>query len=317
VDDLGITIGYKSPTNAVGTIVFFSHSGGVTPTTYPGQEQTYASDYYGANFQVVQTQWDADWEDTGTGTKNIAYAAGRPNAVLNWVNSNLYGPIHHNNLNAGMCAQGDSAGGAAIVYPLAWYGAGAQTGGFIDHIELLSSPPLSDVEQGCEETGTNATVTVCPAGQLGCGSTASWTSSPYYTDALSGVRSWTSASKAITASTCRFPGGNTLTSANQAWKAMSIVDGNIATFNYPKTDLTAWLCSCVYSTDQLCDGTMNNSSGQSQLLMQNFQFSTQYFGLLINGVYACNGDEDVTNAHPPQQGNIEADMETKCVSHHP
>lgn len=97
---------------------------------------------------------------------------------------------------------------------------------------------------------------------------------------------------------------------------MSIVDGNVATFNYPKTDTTAWLCSCVYSSDGLCDGTMNNSSGQSQLLMQNFMSTSQYFGLLINGVTACNGDEDVTNAHPPQQTNIETDMESKCVSHH-
>lgn len=83
--DLGITVGYKTPLAPVGTIVFFSHSGGITPATYPGQEQSYASDYYNANFQVVQTQWDADWEDTGTSTKNVAYAAGRPAAFLNWV----------------------------------------------------------------------------------------------------------------------------------------------------------------------------------------------------------------------------------------
>lgn len=69
-----------------------------------------------------------------------------------------------------MCGQGDSAGGAALVYALAWYSEGANMGGFIDHIELLSSPPLSDIEEGCEVTGTNITVTVCPTGQLGCNS---------------------------------------------------------------------------------------------------------------------------------------------------
>jgi hypothetical protein len=320
---LGITFGYKTPSPAKGTIVFFSHSGGITPDSYPGGELSYAGDYYAANFQVVQTQWDADWEDTETVTKNIAYAAGRPAAFLNWVRFGSMtggsGPYP----GGAMCAQGDSAGGAAYIYALAWYGAGANTGGYLDHGVLLSSPPLSDVEEGCEVTGTNLTVTICPPGMpptFGCNSAnnpASWTASPYYTDALSGVRSWTQADKAITASSCRFPGGNTLTSANQAWKAMSIVDGNIAVFSYPDTDLTAWLCSCVYSNDNQCDGTMNNSSSQSQLFWQNFTSTTQLFngGLLINGVTACNGDEDVSNAHPPQWPAIEAEMEAKCVSH--
>ncbi len=323
--DLGITFGYKTPPIPVlGTIVFFSHSGGITPDSYPGGERSYAGDYYAANFQVVQTQWDADWEDTETGTKNIAYAAGRPAAFLGWVNTNLYTPIHTAKPTAGMCVQGTSAGGAAFIYDLAWYGAGASIGGYLDHGVLLSSPPLSDVEEGCEVTGTNLTVTICPPGMpptFGCNpanNPASWTASPYYTDALSGVRSWTQANKAITNYTCRFPGGNTATAANQAWKAMSIVDGNIAVFTYPKTDLTAWLCSRVYSNDNLCDGTMNNSSSQSQLFWQNFTSTSQLFngGLLINGVNACNGDEDVSNAHPPQWPAIEAEMEAKCVSHH-
>lgn len=113
LNDLGITFGYRTPTGTVkGTIVFFSVLGGTQPEQFPGGEGTYASDYYHASYQIVQTAWDSDWEDTGTSTKNIAYAAGRVAAFLNWVNTNLYVPIHNSNPLAGMCIQGTSAGGS-------------------------------------------------------------------------------------------------------------------------------------------------------------------------------------------------------------
>jgi len=93
--DLGITFGYKTPPGTVkGTIVFFSDLGGITPDDFPGGEETFAGDYFAAGYQIVQTKWDNDWEDTGTATKNIAYAAGRVAAFLNWVNTNLYVPVH-------------------------------------------------------------------------------------------------------------------------------------------------------------------------------------------------------------------------------
>jgi hypothetical protein len=83
--------------------------------------------------------------------------------------------------------------------------------------------------------------------------------------------------------------------------------------------MTAWLCSSVWSSDGLNDGAMNNSSTQAELFFQNFTSATQLFqpnGLSINGVTACNGVEDVTNAVPKQLGLIESDMEGKCTSHH-
>ncbi len=103
------------------------------PSDDPGSaSKTYAA-YYNASpyyYQVVQTAWDSSgpaWEDTtGTNsapdTKNIAYAAGRPAAFLNWAITNLYGPVQMQNSQAGMCVQGTSAGGAAAIYSLAWYG---------------------------------------------------------------------------------------------------------------------------------------------------------------------------------------------------
>jgi hypothetical protein len=157
-------------------------------------------------------------------------------------------------------------------------------------------------------------VTVCPTGQLGCSGTSPWTASPYYFDALMGVQAWTDQSSQQV-DTCR---GTAVTEdrANEQWKDMSIVDdGVVATFNYPHTSMTAWLCSSVWSSDGHHDGAMNNSSSQAQLFFANFTSSSQYFSLLINGVGSCNGVEDVTNADPPQLSAIETDMVGKCTKH--
>ena len=269
---------------------------------------------------MVQSAWDSDWEDTGTSTKNIAYAAGRAAAFLSYIKTTLYAPIHSSNPLAGMCAQGNSGGGAAIAYTLSWYGSGS----FLDKAEMLSSPPLSDIAEGCGVfTGSNLLTTVCPAGQLGCNSAnnpSSWTVTPYYTDARTGVRAWSDDVTLGAAGVCRRTDGNTSTQAGTEWKAMSISDGTVGTFSYPKTSMTAWLCSSVASADGLNDGTMNNSSSQAQLFFQNFTSSSQTFGLTINGVTGCAGAEGVSNGTPPQGGNgsdaIILDMTTTCVSHH-
>ena len=96
--------------------------------------------------------WDSDWEDTGTATKNIAYAAGRPAAFLRYIKASLYDPLHQLNPQAGMCAQGTSAVSAEIAYSLAWYGAGTGTTSYLDKAEFLSGPPIADIEKGCEVT---------------------------------------------------------------------------------------------------------------------------------------------------------------------
>jgi hypothetical protein len=289
LNDLGITFGYKTPPGTVkGTIVFFSDLGGITPDNYPGGEKTFAGDYFVAGYQFVQTAWDSDWEDTGTATKNIAYAAGRVAAFLQWVDTNLYLPVRGLNGSAGMCVQGSSAGGAAAAYALAWYKAGL----FVDKAEILSSPVLSDIQAGCEVfVGAYPIVEVCPPGQLGCNpnnSPSNWIQFPGYSNALSYVRTWTGDSSGDSG-TCQRSGGNTSSAANAAWKAMSIVDGTVGTFNYPNTNITSWLCSSVQSQDGLNDGVMNNSSPEAQLFFQNFTSSSQTQGLTINGVTGCVG----------------------------
>jgi hypothetical protein len=146
---LGITFGYETPASPKGTIVIFSHSGGTTPEAFPGNEGTIAGGYYNANYQVVQTKWDSDWEDeSGTGLGgSIGLAACRPATFLAWVISNLYTPIYNSNPTAGMCVHGTSAGASAAAYSLAWYGLYAN----IDKVTMVSGPPMGDIEEGCIE----------------------------------------------------------------------------------------------------------------------------------------------------------------------
>lgn len=339
---IGITFGYKNPPTGIiakGTIVFFSEGGGKTTDDPPSDDTGSASKVYAAYYnaspyyyQVVQTAWDLngpDWEDTtGTNsapaTKNVAYAAGRPAAFLKWAITNLYDPIQTQNSQAGMCVQGTSAGGAAAIYSLAWYGLYSH----IDKVALLSSPTLSNINGGCSQNPTlGESVPVCPMGQLGCNAynaPSSWTQSPSYTDALDSVRTWTGDVTGDTNSCRPTNGGYTSGTADARWQAESIVDGTVGTFNYPQTQITSWVCSS--SADQ----PMNNSSPQAQLFFQQFTSSSQYWGLTINGVVGCQPkDESVAGGTPPQSPQylgltgleaIEYDMtqdsQNLCTSHH-
>jgi hypothetical protein len=298
IADNGITIGYAAPSTVNGTIVFLSNSGGTSPELYPGNEGGYAGYYYSQHFQVVQTAWDSDWEDTGTGNvKNVAYAAGRVAAFLSWVRygsstggTALYG-------SGGMCIHGTSAGGAAGAFVLAWYGGDS----YIDKLAALSGPTLSNIAQGCK-VGAIINQAVCPSGQLGCNSSnavTTWNQPPTYTDGKSNVRTWTGDP------TC---GGNYTTSGSSytAWNAMSIVDGTVAKYDYPKTNITSWICANAYSSDGLNDGVMNNSSPQAQLFFQNFTSQSQISGLTINAITSCNGTEGVSGPYATPPGNYVA-----------
>jgi hypothetical protein len=152
---------------------------------------------------------------------------------------------------------------------LAWYNAGSGTGSnqnFLDKAELLSAPPLADIEKGCVVIGGlgSPEATVCPTGQLGCNSynsPSSWTQSLSYTDGAPSVRTWSGLNSCVN-------GNPTSDADNDTWKDMSIVDGDIATFSYPKTQITAWVCSSVEGTiEGEGGGTMNNSSPQAQLFL--------------------------------------------------
>lgn len=114
---------------------------------------------------------------------------------------------------------------------------------------------------------------------------------------------------------------------------MSIVDGNIGTFDYPNTNMTAWLCSSVVNGG----GSMNNSSPEAQLFFENFTLTSQFQGLTINGVSMCGNSEMVGPGVPPSfyigkvydlngdtvsvgwqavEYDMTQDLQNSCFSHH-
>jgi len=79
---IGMTYGVLNPGGANGTVVFFTGGGGEEAAEFPGEEQSYAQIYVGQGYQVVQTSWNSDWENTnnaGNGPEayNIRNAACR------------------------------------------------------------------------------------------------------------------------------------------------------------------------------------------------------------------------------------------------
>ena len=182
---IGITYGYSFPSGSnLGTIVMFSGGAGTSPSEYADDNVAYAT-IYQTNYVIVQVEYDSAWEDptNSTGGK-ILDAACRPATFLNWVNNSSY--LHG---TGAMCAQGSSAGSAAIAYSLAWYGASS----YLTNVELLSGPVLSEIDQGCILPPPDQTIcgTVNGVKQYGCtAATNSWTDNakyvPPYTNAIYG-----------------------------------------------------------------------------------------------------------------------------------
>jgi hypothetical protein len=282
-----------------GTIVFFSSAGGTDAASEPGEEQSFIPAYVAAGYQVVQTAWASPWEITNNGSTsydyNIRNAACRPASVLDYVYQNIY--PRSNNSGAGMCAQGSSAGGAAIIYSLTWFDAANS----LDKATLMAGPPLSDIEQGCE-IPNNAAAAMCPTGQLGCNG---WTQGPNgapiiapleYTQQADLVETW-SGGTAITGPACANNNTATATLQNAAWLHMSIVDtsgyAGTPNFNYPQTAMTSWLCSSDV------EGTQNNSSSQGMLFYQQITQPSQVNNYQVNAVSLCGGTEGVNSGTPP------------------
>jgi hypothetical protein len=205
--DLSLTFGYLSPAgiipgNVKGVIVFLNGGNGTQPEG-PATGSSNANEFdmidydFRQGYEVVQLAWQYSWEQTSVPSMggpsirpNVQDAACRPATFLNYVYTNIYQSVAQSNATAGMCAQGDSAGSAAVVYSMTYYGAAS----YLDNVELISGPVLSDIKQGCEESAPGP-VAVCPTGQYGCQlgtGGSSWSVEPtYLTGASGGVRNWT------------------------------------------------------------------------------------------------------------------------------
>jgi len=250
---------------------------------------SYAQDYFNNGFQVVQLAWADDWHDNtnNPAVKSLKYEACRPATLLNYV----YTHVHGGSTSGAMCAQGHSAGSAAIAFALAWYGASS----YLNSVVLTSGPVYSNVEAGCQYPYAEqyeSPIQVCPSkpAQFGCvdGSLGGWTDSVQYLNTPSG-----GTAKGVAQSTNGPPPGNcnnytgsrqSTTSFDQNWSDMSIVSSG-ASYSYPQTSLYAFLCATGQS--------QNNSAAQGQLFYQNFTSSSQALNYSVYRVDGCGGSESI------------------------
>jgi len=294
---IDVTYAITEPAGPVrGTIFLVSGGHGTKPYT-DGVDSPDA--YVNAGYRVVQWAWNTPWEDNGLPTKDIKAAACRGATLMNYIRQNVLGGAA---TTEATCAQGYSAGSAAVGYALAWYGASE----YLDKVELISGPVLSDIAQGCVVPRA-APITVCGAGQLGCDG-PSFVDGPYYVkDAISLVQSWTGDPS------CQ-GGKPTSTQSFTNWKAMSIVDGTKnALFDYPNTALAGWVCN---------DGA-NNSAAQGEYFYQQFTSASQTAAYSLTPVSNCYGAEDIDPGQTPTGANggqaLIADMldsRVGCVRRH-
>jgi hypothetical protein len=317
-----LTIGYLNPVGVVpgvtvakGLIVLHGGSGGTAPESY-----AIADNYFRAGFEVVQVVWADDWEmisdPINSGYGNIQAASCRPATAFNWVFQNLFLPTVFNaNQQAGMCALGDSAGSAAVAYSLAYYNAGS----YLDNVELLSGPVLSDVEQGCQWGPQASPVTVCSPnsknGGYGCqlGGDSPWTLSPtYVAGSESGVGKWTNDMSCANANGLN---QSTTQQSETQWLLQSIVDqsnitglGATPTFTYSSTAMSAWLCRtvqnnnnypCAANGNNNYNSCPNNSSPQGQIFYQNILSTSAPPHFAVYSVDSCTNAEGVGGGTVP------------------
>lgn len=271
-----------------GTVVFFNGGDG----NGIGFSQ-YVPVYVNNGYQTIQVEWgttsiDEPWEELGpplTTPWSIKTAACRPAGLLAFLFQTYEYDQTTMKPTGAMCAQGTSAGGAAIAYSLADYGSGS----YLDNAELVSGPPLSDIARGCD--GSFADVTVCPGTTCNTGGEGGWLDSPKYNDANGAIDGWTGISttnpNACTAGT----------GYSSNWTNMSIIySPGAPTFSYPQTGMSGWLCSnqgvvtcgpngCVPCTGNDCQ---NNSAIEGQ-----FFYSKVTSPLTVYRVDGCNGPEGV------------------------
>jgi hypothetical protein len=313
---LNLTYGYLSPAGIIpgavqGVIVFLNGGNGMEPDG-PATGSSNANELdminydFGQGYEVVQLAWQYPWEQTnvpsqagGPNVANVQNAACRPATFLNYIYNTIYFPLTqppNKNPKAGMCAQGDSAGSAAVAYSLAYYGAGS----YLDNVELISGPVLSAIDQGCEEPAP-PNVVICPPGQ-GCqlGGGSDWSLAPtYLSGANTGVSNWTNIPGCGTA-------GVTSLVDDLAWEGQSIVDNGAApdgatpTFSYPTTAMSAWLCRSLQSQQQNCSGSNyeaqycpNNSSPQGEIFYSQITQAQAHYDVYAADL--CGGPEGATD----------------------
>jgi hypothetical protein len=288
IPPINANVAVSTPPNWNNSTIFL-HGGGNGKDYFDakpdsGTYVSYANQYYNAGFQVVQIAWLDNWADNTNEppTKVVKYEACRTATILNYAYTS---PLIHNsggNSTGAMCAQGHSAGSAAMTYPLAWYAASS----YLNNVVLTSGPVYANIQAGCQyppATQFKNPITVCPSGQFGCiGS--NWTDAVQYLN--DGTSSFVAGETNHPAGNCNnYTGSGTpTTSDNQNWGGMSIVSTG-ASYSYPKVSMYAFLCSSGQST--------NNSAAQGQLFYKNITSNSGLSNFAVYNVANCGGDEEI------------------------
>ena len=335
---IDFTYGVLGAGSTKGTIVFFNGSDG-TDVGF----NTDAQAYYGAGFQTIQVIWQTSgggpsaWELAGVAAPDsidsIRYAACRPATLLHWIRCGAgdgnYCMASVTNIyqGGGMCAEGASAGSAAIAYSMAEY----EADNYLDNVEFMSGPPLSDISKGCAPNSSRPAVCAGTGHDSYChnGGEGAWQDPTinYTSPADTAIDFWTGLIPANNPPPVACTTSNEGTDDSQ-FKAMSILDGESDShFSYPNTSMTGWLCANSAPTNPVCANETypvgNNSPAEGEL------FYTQVSANPLN-VYRVDGcssanSEDIevptslvpalkkNGVCPTGQASLQHDMINACI----
>jgi hypothetical protein len=100
-------------------------------------------------FETVELVWKTHWIDASPGEPvGPAHLACRAATMIKWIHDNLYAQLgaHVSGTAAcGFCVTGNSGGGAAIAYSLAFYG----LDDIIDAAAISGGPPYAEMAKAC------------------------------------------------------------------------------------------------------------------------------------------------------------------------
>lgn len=334
---IDFTYGVLNAGSTKGTIVFFNGSDG-TDIGFNTDAQAYST----AGFQTIQVIWQSlgagpsAWELAGAAAPDsidsIKYAACRPATLLHWIRCGLdtldgnYCMASDTNIyqGGGMCAEGASAGSAAIAYSMAEY----EADDYLDNVEFMSGPPLSDISKGCAPSGSKPPVCTGTGHDSYChnGGEGAWQAPlNYQWPADSAIDFWTGLiSENQKPVACTTSNESTY---DAQFKTMSIVDGDTDShFSYPHTSMTGWLCAYSSPSSPVCANETypkaNNSPAEGEL------FYTEVSANPLN-VYRVDGcasnSEDIevpsslvpalikNGACPTGQASLQQDMINRCI----
>jgi hypothetical protein len=316
VAGINFTFGYIAPASPKGTIVLFSGGKGTAPTEDDDNNVAFANSY-ASSYQVIEFEWAEPWEnetETSSGGSILA-AACRPATFLSYI----YNTWLASHPPFPLCAQGASAGAAAIAYSMAWYGQTSNANN-LTNVEMLAGPVLSEIDTGCNPTSPQATM--CSPKNYCSPATGTWTvQETYVTDDADNINNWSGVASPIGCTS------GALGSPYSTWASMSIVDGSTTgytpNFNYVYSPTSynpihGWVC------DTYASGSANNSGSEGNFFY-NAVFNaepanTNYTYLEMTGTLLCQGSEGVVNGYDPdvpgekESQAITNDMNTKCVA---